>query len=94
MLLFSAISRIELSSYMADSKFEGLFVPRGDTTFNSRRIYNPILSMQYILNQIGLDNVENGLLLDVARLMEKYHIENYKRMGMPYPIKQIIASIE
>ena len=30
----------------------------------------------------------------MASLMEKYHIENYKRLGIPIPLKQIIEAIE
>ena len=50
--------------------------------------------MQYLLNQIGLEESENCLLKDVAFLMDKYHIENYRRMGMPNPMKQILLVLE
>ena len=81
---------IMIPKHISDNRFEGLFVQRDNTNFNSRRIFNPILAMQYLLNQIGLEDDENGLLQDVSRLMEKYHIENYKRMGMSCSLKQII----
>ena len=47
--------------------------------------------MQYLLNQIKLENDNCSLLRNIETLMEKYHIDNYKRMGIPYPLKQIIA---
>ena len=46
--------------------------------------------MQYLLNQIGLDSDETSLLEDVSSLMGKYHIENYKRLGMPAELDAII----
>lgn len=86
---------IMVPKHIADSRFEGLFVNKGDAgTSNSRRIYNSIIAMQYLLNQIGLEESENCLLKDVAFLMDKYHIENYRRMGMPNPMKQILLVLE
>ena len=82
---------IMIPKQIADNRFSGLFVPRNDTTYNSRRIYNPMIAMQYLLNQIGLENKESNLLKDVSSLMEKYHIENYKRMGMPCRLRSIIS---
>ena len=50
--------------------------------------------MQYLLNQIGLDSDETSLLEDVSSLMGKYHIENYKRLGMPAELDAIILQIK
>ena len=85
---------IIIPKHIADNRFIGLFVPHDDTTFNSRRIYNPLIAMQYLLNQIGLDSDETSLLEDVSSLMGKYHIENYKRLGMPAELDAIILQIK
>ena len=83
---------IMIPKHIADSRFNGLFVVRDDINFNSRRIFNPLIAMQYLLNQIGLDK-ENSLLSDVCTLMRKYHIENYRRMGMPRSLETLISRI-
>lgn len=83
---------IMIPKHTADSRFNGLFVVRDDINFNSRRIFNPLIAMQYLLNQIGLDK-ENSLLSDVCTLMRKYHIENYRRMGMPSSLEILISRI-
>lgn len=85
---------IVIPKQIADSRFKTLFVVRDDTAFNSRRIYNPLIAMQYLLNQIDLENDKNSFLKEIDSLIEKYHIENYKRMGMPFPLDIIISQLE
>ncbi len=82
---------IIIPKQIADKRFDSLFTVHEDESHNSRRVYNPILTMQYLLNQIKLENDNCSLLRNIETLMEKYHIDNYKRMGIPYPLKQIIA---
>ena len=76
-----------------DDRFKGLFVAADKSSNNSKRVYNALIVIQYLLNQIGLDEGSNQFLKGVQSLMEKYHIENYKRMGIPIPLKQIIDVI-
>ena len=83
---------IMIPKHTADSRFNVLFVARDDINFNSRRIYNPLIAMQYLLNQIGLDK-KNSFLSDVCFLMQRYHVENYKRMGMPDSLESIISRV-
>ena len=40
--------------------------------------------IQYLLTQIGLEEGTNQFLKEVQFIMEKYHIDNYKRLGMGY----------
>ena len=40
--------------------------------------------IQYLLNQIGLGEGTNQFLKEIQFIMEKYRIDNYKRLGMGY----------
>ena len=40
--------------------------------------------IQYLLTQIGLEEGTNQFLKEVQFIMEKYRIDNYKRLGMGY----------
>lgn len=83
---------ISLPKHTTNDPLIKLFVSVDDENFNSKRIYNPIIAMQYLLNQIGLDE-KNSLLFKISALIEKYHITNYKRMGMPCSLESIIPQI-
>lgn len=82
-----------IPKHITDTRFIGLFAEQDKETLNSKRIYNALLAIQYLLNQIDFQNKENIFFQDISILMEKYHIENYKRMGIPYPINQVIETL-
>ena len=84
---------IMIPKHITDTRFIGLFAEQDKETLNSKRIYNALLAIQYLLNQIDFQNKENIFFQDISILMEKYHIENYKRMGIPYPINQVIETL-
>lgn len=83
---------ISLPKHTTNNSLTKFFVSFDDNNFNSKRIYNPIIAMQYLLNQIGLDK-KNSFLFKVSDLIKKYHITNYKRMGMPCSLESIILLI-
>lgn len=88
----SSLFSISLPKHTTNDPLTKFFVNLDDANFNSKRIYNPIIAMQYLLNQIGLDE-KNSLLFKVSDLIKKYHITNYKRMGMPCSLESIILQI-
>lgn len=74
--------------------FNNLFVPTGAANQDAKRIFNPLLAMQYMLRQIGFERESCSLLKGLEKLIEKYEITNTASMGISTDLKQIIRVLE
>lgn len=72
--------------------YRDLFVPKESENMNSKRIFNPLLAMQYMLDVIHLDEPKT-LLKDFANIIEKHGITNTRRMGVQDELDKIMNSI-